>query len=361
MRIITIACWLITALVLTGLATWFLTGTAFGINSGVWNLNWFTGISIGGWEVHSGPYEAVGVYNHPVAGVDSLNIDWIAGEVTVKPYDGGELKITEFAQRELQEDEQLKITTSGGMLTIKFRESGRTLRMPQKKLEVLIPRAISDNLNRLLTDTASGGITIDEISADQMKASTVSGAVHISNTSSRTLAMDSMSGSLTASSVLADDLTLESVSGSIRITGSTARRLDCESTSGSINSSGAFDSAKLSSLSGRISHDDSAPRTALNVSSTSGSIDMSGAFEKVNADCISGGVSIRSTVVPDSLKVETTSGRITITVPNEGSITVNHSSMSGSFSSDVPVVIQNRGAQFEISSISGSAKILELD
>jgi hypothetical protein len=45
-------------------------------------------------------------------------------------------------------------------------------------------------------------------------------------------------------------------------------------------------------------------------------------------------------------------------VPNRGEITVNHSSISGRFSSDIPVIMQSRNAQFNFSSVSGSTRIL---
>jgi DUF4097 and DUF4098 domain-containing protein YvlB len=90
-------------------------------------------------------------------------------------------------------------------------------------------------------------------------------------------------------------------------------------------------------------------------------MEISGAFESVKTESISGSISVRSLSVPDTLEADTTSGSITISVPNEGSITVHSSSMSGRFSSDIPVVMQSQNAQFVFSSISGSVKILELE
>jgi len=360
MRIVTIICWIVTAVVLVGLAVWFLTGTVFGIGSGEWNTNWFSGFNIRDWERLSGPYHEVGAYSHGVSGVDSLNIDWIAGDVTVKPYDGSDLKITEFAQRELRENERLYISTSGGTLTIKYNELRGKSRIPQKKLEVLVPRALCENLNKLKADTVSGAIVIEDAGADTLVTDTMSGSISISNCTVRTLDMDSTSGSLTIVSVRADSMNLDSMSGAIRISESTAKTLDCDTVSGSISVSGTFDSVIQNSMSGRLTLDNFASVSTVKADSTSGSLELSGSFDRVDTDSVSGSITIRSTIVPGALKADTTSGRITITIPNEGAVTVDHSSITGGFSSDVPVVMQKGGAQFKLSTISGSIRIMEL-
>jgi DUF4097 and DUF4098 domain-containing protein YvlB len=124
---------------------------------------------------------------------------------------------------------------------------------------------------------------------------------------------------------------------------------------------GAFDNIKFNSLSGRLTLDNSSSRSNIDAGSTSGSVDLKGAFDRIGINTLSGSVSINSAIVPSTLKIETTSGSITIAVPSTDSVTVNHSTMSGRFSSDIPVILQGRGAQFEISSLSGSIRIREID
>ena len=361
MKIITIVCWIITAIVLIGLGIWFLTGSmVFGIKSDRWNLNLNSGFNIGDWEALSGPYEAVGVYTPGIEGINSLNINWVAGDVTVKPYDGKDFQITEFAQRELQDHEKLQINTANGTMTIKYRNSDASLRMPQKKLEVLIPQTLSKNLNKLSADTVSGDIFVDSINTDILDADSMSGTIQISNSNSQTLNMNSTSGSLTVEFVLSENMSMDSMSGDVQISGSTAKTLDCGTTSGNVNITGAFDSMNLSSMSGEVSVDNSTAGSAVKAGNTSGSLELSGSFDTVDSSTMSGKVSITSVVVPRKLKADSTSGDITVTIPNDGEITVNHSSTSGRFSSDIPVVIQEREAQFEISSMSGDTRILKL-
>ena len=385
MRIVTIICWGIAAAALVGLALWFITGTVFGIRSdrlniGRWGVNWSPSINIGNWEVLTGPYEEVGSQTIAISDINTINVDWISSSVRVEPYGGNEIKITEFAQRGLNDNERMFITTSGGVLQIKFCERSVVNRMPQKKLEVLVPQAFSQMLERLSVDTISGEIYVDGINANTLRTESTSGSVHITNSGShvllintisgsiavdnmqaRNMQVESTSGSITLTETHADSMKIESISGSHRVSESSAGAIDNQTTSGSISVTGSFDSAKLESLSGRISLDNSASSAKLKVNSTSGSLDMRGAFYDINAETLSGSISIRSLIVPESCDVSSTSGSVTIAVPNTGSISVHHSSTSGSFSSDIPVTMQGRGAQFNISTLSGSTRIRVID
>ena len=363
MKIITTVCWVITALAVAGLAIWFLTGTLYGIrirgrDSGKpFDLNF----NIGGWESLTGPYELVGSYNVGTSGIDSVNIDWIAGSIDVKPHDGNEIQINEYAQRQLKDEEKLYLNTSGSTLTVKFREHGFTGYMPQKRLEVLIPRSLCESLAGFALDSTSGGVHVDHINSDTFKVNTISGSIDLAGIVSRTFDAGSTSGSITIKDAHPEDMSINSISGSIRISDSGAKSLDIDSTSGSITVSGAYDSVKINSISGRQTLDNSAARSGLTADSTSGSLEFAGSFESAKLHSLSGSVNIRSTVVPSKVKVETTSGSITIAIPNDSSISVNHSSTSGRLSSDIPMTIQNGSAQFELSSTSGSVKIVAID
>jgi len=361
MRIITTVCWVVTAVALAGLALWFLTGTVFGFRSETRSFNWPFNINIGGWESLTGPFSVVGSYSVGTAGVDSIKIDWVAGEVAVRPHDGDEILITEYAQRDLNDREKLNISSSGGTLTIKFHENRISGLMPQKKLEVLIPRPLCDNLQNLMVGSVSDRVLVSDIKADYVKIGTTSGSIHLTDITSQRLDADSTSGSCTLSSVTSEDIKLDSTSGSIHISESASRTLRCDTTSGRIEVSGSFDSARLKSTSGSVILDDSATGAEVNADTTSGSVTLTGSFDKGKIDSISGRVTLTSTIVPSSLNVDTTSGSITVTVPGDGEITVRYSTTSGRFSSDVPVVLRGgSGARFNLSTTSGSIKINSL-
>ena len=316
MRVFTIIFWAIAAIALIGLAIWFLTGSVLGIGRNGWSIGT-------AWETLTGPFEAAGTYNVGVDNLNSIYIDWVAGDITVIPYDGGEIQITEFARRELQDDEKLQYSSSGGMLTIKFRDGASWLRnMPAKKLEVLLPRTFSENFDRFTIDSTSGNVSVENINAGMLKVGTVSGSVNLSNINSMTFEAETTSGTIKIASTKTEDMRLSSVSGAVHLTDVNAK--------------------------------------TLKGSTTSGSHDLSGEFNDLDLDSISGGISITSAVVPERLTAETTSGSITVTVPGEEAISVSHSSVSGKLSSDIPIITQGKDPQFRLSTVSGGVRILAL-
>ena len=363
MRIVTILCWLVAAAALTGLALWFLTGSVFGVGAGRWGFSgwrngWSFGSSISSWEALTGPYEPVGTYNVGLGTVDSISIDWTAGNVRIEPHDGPDIRFTEFAQRQLRDDEKLRFDINGSTLTIKFRERGIIGSMPSKRLEVLVPRELSDKLKLLSAETASGDIYIDSFEATTLNAESLSGGVQISNITARSFDANSTSGSINITSVWADVIGIESLSGTVRVSETSAGILKGETTSGNINVSGAFVSATLKSLSGRVTLDNAAPGSRLTAETTSGTLDLTGSFESVDSSSLSGGITVRSSSVPSSLKASSTSGGVTVAIPDAGAINVYQSTTSGRFSSDIPVTLQSRsGAQFELSTLSGNIRI----
>jgi len=302
MRVITIVCWAITAIALAGIAVWFITGSVFGFMSDRWG-GWNFGMNIGGYESLAGPFSAVGNRSVDATGVNSIKIEWIAGDIRITPHDEKEIRITELAQRELRDYEKFYVGTLGDTLTIRFTERNLKGNLPQKQLEIFIPRELSENMQTISIDTISSSVTV---------------------------------------------------------TGIYATTLKCETVSGNMNFSGVFANTNVNSMSGRVTLDNSAQNAVVNAETVSGRMEISGYLNKVGVETVSGSVSVTSSITPISLKANSVSGNITISVPNDASISVNHSSVSGRLTSDIPVIMEGKGAQFEISTVSGNAKILAL-
>ena len=320
-RIFTIICWIISALVLVGLAIWFLTGSVFG--------GWVSGLRGGfnmtgnGFNIQSltGPFdnrysEAVNTTN-----LHSIRVDWVAGEIIVIPHDGNDIQITESAQRALGNNEQMRISTNDGILNVRFREQGSfgIINMPRKNLEVLVPRGLSEDMRTLTVSTTSGSVNTHDINATTLNISTVSATAEISGIVSNIIDISTTSGALTATSVRAG-------------------RLDVSSVSGNINLAEAY-------------------VTALDISTTSGRTIAEGEFELIDVSSISGSTTIRSRVAPTAIDMSSVSGAMDIYIPNQGEITVNHSAVSGRFASTVPVIMQGRGAAYSFTSVSGNTNI----
>jgi len=320
-RIATIICWAVSALVLIGLLVWFILSFVVGGNGILGNIN-FMGIGIGGTQNLSGPFVSQGTQTADTTGINSMNISWVAGDITVTPHDGNSIEVTEYAQRDLRENERLHMSTNGSTLTIRFRESNNVLRnMPRKNLEVLVPRELSENLTTLTINTTSGNIRADSFEASTLNINSVSANIEISNIVSQTTDISTTSGNLTASSIRAGLLDINSVSGDMTITETIATILDTGTTSGRLNATGEFD--------------------------------------RIDTNSVSGDKTIRSTTVPSTISSGTVSGDINVHIPNTGEITVSHSAVSGRFSSEVPARIQN-GAAYSFSSVSGDTNIYAL-
>ncbi|MCL2426181.1 MAG: DUF4097 domain-containing protein [Oscillospiraceae bacterium] len=321
-RVVTIICWIVSALALTGLLVWLVAGTVFSGWFGNWNNIPF-GINFGtSTERLSGPFELDRTYNVSVGGVDSIRIDWVSGDVVVRPHSGNDIVINEYAQRELRDNERLRYSISGDTLEINFLERGFSVRrMPAKRVEVLVPYSLSDSLNRLSVSSVSADIRITDMTATTLRGNTTSGAFDAVGTF--------------------NIANIDTVSGRIEIAGE------------------IYD-ADLDSVSGRITMTSTAQGARVESNSVSGRMDIAGDFDRVVIGTTSGSMDVESTTAPSSFRASSVSGSITITLPADATISVRHSAVSGSFSSDIPVTLEGRGADFDISSVSGSTRIRAL-
>jgi len=317
-RIITILCWIISAVVLIGLLVWFLAGSVFSGWGILQDVNIF-GINIGITENLTGTYEVQTVHTESTNGLGSMHIAWVAGEITVTPYDGDEIKITESAQRTLRANEKMHIRNQNGTLRIEFRDRGINRgRMPRKLLEVLVPHAFAENITNLTINTTSG-------------------AVDVSNLKVTTLNLNSVSSKFDVSEVTANNADISTTSGAITVRTMTAGKLSASTVSGAV-----------SVINGAI--------PVMNISTTSGATSMDGEFDNIDTSTVSGALIIKSSKTPSRINTSSVSGGTQIYIPSTETITVSHSAVSGRFSSDVPVTMQSNGA-YSFSSVSGSTHI----
>jgi DUF4097 and DUF4098 domain-containing protein YvlB len=315
-RIITMVCWIIVAVVLLGMAIWFLTGSLFGIPTG------FKFNNIGfnfGFQNLTGPYNEVGSYSISADNIDSLDVDWVAGAVSIKPYDGNDIKFTEYAQRELNDREKLQYDVSGDTLSIWYKNSELINIMVTKKLEVLVPADLADELDKLLLDATSAEVYIDSFTVDRLEIEETSGEAMLSNITSGTLNANSVSGTITITDSTADDMILGSTSGEIELSNVVAASVITDSTSGEQT--------------------------------------LSGSFGRVDAGSVSGEIDVRSSTAITDLYCDTVSGSVSVTIPESENISVSYSTTSGDFSSDIPVLLTEGSAALRFSTVSGDINI----
>jgi len=315
---LTIICWIVSALVLTGLLIWLLTSAIFSGWGLFQNFNIF-GINAGGFESLTGPFEVREVRTESATGINTITVNWVAGEVTVIPYDGDSITISESAQRVLRNNEQMRVSTTNGILRVDFRErSNFRARMPRKNLEVLVPYALAFELNNLSINSTSGSIYAEHIAATTVNFSSVSASIRVTNITSQTINLSTTSGAISGSAINTQRLEASSISGALNFTGSDAHTVD--------------------------------------LSTTSGAMVISGAFDRIDTSTVSGSTYIESQTVPGRINSSSVSGSTEVHIPNAGEITVSHSAVSGRFSSDVPVIMQSNAA-YSFSSVSGNTNI----
>ena len=309
-KMITVVCWIISAAALLGLAIWFIVGLGTGIGSA--------------FRFESRSFDMVSQHFVPAEQMDSINIDWTAGAVSIHAFGGDEIQITEFSRQRVREDEQLSFDVNRGTLEIRFTER-RILRnnLPSKQLEVLIPYALSESFESFHVNTVSGRVYVENINADDFLVNTVSGRIELVNISASMLNTATTSGRIELNTVQATD-------------------------------------AHLRTVSGRITADNTEIQN-INSNTTSGRHELNGSFENVSVRSASGRIEVRSEIVPENLTAQTASGRIEIAVPNEGPISVQHSTTAGRFTSHIPVITHSGAdAQFNLSAGSGRIIIYEL-
>lgn len=337
-RILTIICWIVCALVLIGLAVWIVTGNLFGIDTGESFFSW------GSWDIGiesgDGSYEEQGSYSIAVSDIDSITVDWVAGSVDITPYDGDEIYFVEYARRSLDENEVLQYTINNKTLTIKYREKQNFSlwdKMPEKKLELLIPYTLAESLLDFNVDSVSGAINAEGIRTDNLMLATTSGTINATGLNADSMRLDTTSGAIRLSDIETNSLTLDTISGGILMRGVTAYKINANSTSGSITFEETYaDNVDADTISGRV--------------------DIEGGFGDVSAGSTSGSVNIKSSEAPDAINVDTVSGSVTITIPETDNLSVSFDSVSGSFNSDLPVTMGGK-ASYKISTVSGSLKI----
>ena len=331
-KIIQIICWVIVFLVFLGIALWFLLG----------NNKRFANVF--GLEFLNGPYEKEGSYSIASADVESIDIDWTAGRVTVTPYEGNEIQVVEYAQRSLEEDEKLVYSTSEGTLQISYCEKNENWfrNLPSKKLEVLLPRKLASDLDKFILNCVSAEADIQMITSSYLRVKTVSGEGYLTEINGNEAEINSTSGSLKLGGVHIPNLNLKTVSGEIIVDGLDTEDVRAKSTSGSIRFSKVATSL-------------------LQIETVSGDIGFQGSYKELISNSTSGSVSVTNQTVPTSFHIKTVSGEVDLTMPSFDNFRLYKKTVSGSFDCDIPVTTQSdSNGDYTIKTTSGDIDIQEL-
>lgn len=320
-KIIMIVCWALVAIVLIGFLFWVITGYLFGIKTN-FKISDSISLNFGIIETLTGPYNEVGTYDVPVDDIDSISVDWVAGDVTMTSYDGDEIQIREYAQRDLNNNETLQYVIEDGILKIYYKHADVRSVNLRKKIELLLPENLAKNLNQLMIESTSADVNLGNVNVNELFIDVSSGFVNLTD-------------------IEALDFTGKSISGDIRLNNLICTEIDLTSISGSL---------ELMNVNAKILHTES----------TSGEQNLIGVFREISSESISGDIVIKTTEIPEELYAKNTSGDIQLNIPTTDSLIVSYSSVSGNFSSTIPVLLQSNSAAFEFKTVSGDIAINNL-
>lgn len=269
--------------------------------------------------------------------IDSLDINWLTGSVTVGISPDDQVHVTERSSKELDESERMKVEISGGTLSIRW--DGQWFRKfinidfgwfnrPDKELEVLLPRDAAQALVTVDVSNVSDTLDVTGCSAEEISVSSVSGAVSLSACSAEKLDANTTSGAVSITDASASEsMSVNTVSGLMELTGVTAGELHLDTVSGGCR--------------------------------------MGGQAQELSVSTISGDVTASLQAQPVDVDMDSVSGALKLELPSGAAFTVEHDSVSGSFSCEFPTEdlgghrlrCGSGGADIRMNTTSGSMDI----
>lgn len=154
-------------------------------------------------------FDESNAYSIDPAGIDSLYIDWIDGDIEIIPYDGDQIYLEESCKAGIDEDNCLRYRVKNRELYISCcREASYEIgffssssdspgrRDLNKKLVVKVPKALAAKLDTLEIDAVSSDITVNGFTLNEFCTDTVSGSITVLRSSIDEIDTDTVSGNI---------------------------------------------------------------------------------------------------------------------------------------------------------------------
>ena len=236
----------------------------------------------------------------PASGIEELEINWRAGELTVEAEDREDILLTEDRR---ENDPPMRTEIRGNCLCIYYAE----LPCGSKNLNVRLPAALANSLYRCTVNALSADVYLTGMIVEKLAVNTTSGSQEVRLTAEHA-DFSSASGDLELT-VEAKELTGTTASGDISL----------------VNTSGM--SVKLSTASGDIDCRGTAKTLTLN--SASGDAEFSGKAEQAKVKTASGDCDLVLDNCPQALSVTSVSGDVDVKLPRESACQLQLQSRSG--------------------------------
>ncbi|MCD8006025.1 MAG: DUF4097 domain-containing protein [Oscillospiraceae bacterium] len=188
---------------------------------------------------------STGDFTMSTTGVTDIDIDWYSGSVTVIPYSGTTIQVTETSSSTISSSNALYYNLErDGELKIKFTKANNYSSAGiSKDLTVYIPSSMY--LDELSIEATSATVVISDaqgtLSVRDLSVETTSGSSTIKGITATEMSADATSGTISISScTISSELDIEITSGSatIALTSGTGYTLEYETTTGSVTASG---------------------------------------------------------------------------------------------------------------------------
>lgn len=340
-----------------------LLGGGFG---SLWDVVQFNQVSFDGGQVWDSAFHESGEYETAADGIQRIDLQWMAGSVRVRAYDGADICWSERSEKTLDETSCLRWGVKGQTLYIQYCQRGVHRNLPAKDLELLVPRTLAQAWENFAFDGASADLDMQGFCVTELDCSSTSGRLQLTQMDCRQAELETTSGDIKFEGQMGS-CDADTTSGAVELvhTGSQAAAVTLSSTSGDLCLSGAFSSVDVSTTSGAVRSQGAFSAARVEVETTSGDVALDGSMDGVDAESVSGAVSITSSRCPAELDVETTSGTVVLTIPADSGFTLEADTLSGRVDCQMPV--QMRGdtylcgdgaAEFEISTTSGDIQII---
>ncbi|MBR1798003.1 MAG: DUF4097 family beta strand repeat protein [Clostridiales bacterium] len=168
--------------------------------------------------------------------IDSINIDYVSGDVRLIGSDTDEVTITETANKELDDEQMVHTWVDGSTLYVRFCASSKSIDLNniEKELEIVVPE--SQLLDTLLVEISSGSFYCSDITSGDINVSSSSGAIEVNGSAdninleassgsvylnqereSENISINTSSGSITAEIIATDKLDIDASSGDVTV------------------------------------------------------------------------------------------------------------------------------------------------
>lgn len=166
-------------------------------------------------------YASNGAYDVPASDVTSLDLRWLAGEVTVKPWMGDVIRFQEKVIGQVNRaapyvEDALRYGVENHTLYIQFCAIGDYNNLLVKDLTVWVPMELAGAMKQLQTQMLSADLTVQELSINRLELQSVSGDVNLQGAQAEEANFSSVSGDMTWDGVI-QAAAMKTTSGNITV------------------------------------------------------------------------------------------------------------------------------------------------